>query len=252
MNPLDYWQTPDVVEVQSYDHRTQLELLEQRFRFLAADGVTVLRGNSQEITYRQVLIRICHYLKMPYSQQMTTVEIESEIFLNLLGRAWKKLPASERKTLTARVQKSLADSNFSEPLPVQLQHNPIQFILKGSSVIAISSVLKSIVLQQIARQFALHYATYQVAKTTLVKGGTAVAAQIQNRVTMQMASRGMALAAARQGAVKTVFAVLGPMLWVAFFADIGWRAIATNYGRIIPTVFAIAQIRLLRMDYCYS
>jgi uncharacterized protein YaaW (UPF0174 family) len=45
-----------------------------------------------------------------------------------------------------------------------------------------------------------------------------------------------------------VFAAVGPLLWAWLFADIGWRAIATNYGRIIPAVFALAQIRLTRED----
>jgi uncharacterized protein YaaW (UPF0174 family) len=45
-----------------------------------------------------------------------------------------------------------------------------------------------------------------------------------------------------------VFAVLGPVMWGWFFADLGWRAIATNYGRIIPTIFALAQIRLTRAE----
>jgi uncharacterized protein YaaW (UPF0174 family) len=37
-------------------------------------------------------------------------------------------------------------------------------------------------------------------------------------------------------------------MWAWFFADLGWRAIATNYGRIIPTIFALAQIRLTRAE----
>jgi uncharacterized protein YaaW (UPF0174 family) len=32
---------------------------------------------------------------------------------------------------------------------------------------------------------------------------------------------------------------------------LGWRTIATNYGRIIPVIFILAQIRLLR-DSPYS
>jgi len=39
---------------------------------------------------------------------------------------------------------------------------------------------------------------------------------------------------------------LGPALWAWFFADLGWRAIATNYARVIPVVFTLAQIRLIR------
>jgi uncharacterized protein YaaW (UPF0174 family) len=247
-NPLDYVQTPDPIELQSRDREAWLDAIEDRFRFLAADGLTVLRGRSHEFTYRQALIQVCHYLKIPYSKKLTTTDIEAEIFLNLMGRAWKKLPASEKKSLTVRVQRSLAQSNFSEPLPVHLQHNPMSLLVKGGSALAVSSIIKPILLQQMARQLALHFAKYQVAKEAVVRGGVAAAAQVESYLVLQTAGRGMALNAARYGATRSVFALLGPVLWGYFFADLGWRAIATNYGRIIPTIFALAQIRLTRTE----
>jgi len=245
-NPLDYVQTPDPIEVQSQDREAWLDAIEERFRFLAADGITVLKGRSHEVTYRQALIQVCHYLKIPYSKKLATTDLEAEIFLNLMGKAWKRLPASEKKSLKSRVVRSLQQSNLSEPLPVQLQHDPMNLLLKGGSALAVSSVLKPILLQQIARQFAIHFATYQVAKETIVKGGVAAATQFQNYLALSSARQGMALNAARYGATRTVFTLLGPILWGYFFADLGWRAIATNYGRIIPTIFALAQIRLTR------
>ena len=247
-NPLDYVQTPDPIDIQSQDHAAWLDAIEQRFRFLAADGVTVLRGRTREVTYRQSLIQVCRYLKIPYSKQLTTTDLEAEIFLNLMGRAWKRLPASEQKSLTVRVQRSLAQTKLSEPLPVQIQHNPMSLLIKGGSVLAVNSILKPILLQQMARQFALECASYQVAKETLVRGGAAAAAEFQSYLAIQTAGRGMAVNAARYGATRSVVALLGPLLWGYFFADLGWRAIATNYGRIIPTIFALAQIRLTRAE----
>ncbi len=247
-NPLDYVQTPEPLEIQSQDREDQLDAIEQRFRFLAADGMTVLKGRTKEFTYRQALIQVCHYLKIPYSKKLTTTDLEAEIFLNLMGKAWKRLPASERKSLTVRVQRSLAESNLSEPLPVQIQHDPMGLLIKGGSALAVSSILKPILLQQMAHQLALQCASYQVAKETLVRGGVAAATEFQNYLMLQTANRGMALNAARYGATRSVFALLGPVLWGYFFADLGWRAIATNYGRIIPTIFALAQIRLTRAE----
>jgi uncharacterized protein YaaW (UPF0174 family) len=63
-----------------------------------------------------------------------------------------------------------------------------------------------------------------------------------------MAKRGMMLSATQQVAVRGVFTILGPAMWGWFFADLGWRSISTNYGRIIPTIVALAQIRLTRSD----
>ena len=247
-NPLDYVQTPDPIEIQSQDYEDQLDAIEQRFRFLAADGMTVLRGRTREFTYRQALIQVCQYLKIPYSKKLATTDIEEEIFLNLMGRAWKRLPASEKKSLTVRVQRSLRESNLSEPLPIHIQHDPMAILLKGGSALAVSSLLKPILLQQMAHQFALHFARYQLAKETVVRGGIAAAAEFQNYLVLQTAKQSMATNAARYGATRSVFAFLGPVLWGYFFADLGWRAIATNYGRIIPTIFALAQIRLIRAE----
>jgi uncharacterized protein YaaW (UPF0174 family) len=242
-NPLDYLRAPDAIAVQSQDWESWLDSVEDRFRYLAADGVTVLKGQTEKVSYRQILVRVCHFLKVPYSQKMPTTEIEAEIYLHLVNKAWKRLPPSEQKSLSIQIQKALADSHTPQPLPVHLQHNPLDIVLKGSSVIAINSILKPILLKHIAGQFALHFVRYQGAKTALVQGGA-----IANQLALQTAKQGMTTAAARYGAVRTVLSLVGPALWGWFIADLGWKAIATDYGRIIPTIFALAQIRLTRDD----
>jgi len=247
-NPLDYFGTPEPAAIQSKEHDSWLDALEHRFRFLAADGFTVLRKRSQQLSYRQILIRVSNYLKLSYSNQLSTTDLEAEIFLHLMSRAWKELPEQEKASITAKVQNSLATAKAPAPLPPQIQHNPMNFLLKSGGVVAVSSVLRPWLLQQIARQFALHFARYQVAKNALIRGGTAAAAQIQGQLALRSAQHGMALSAARYGAVRTVFSFLGPILWGCLVADLGWKTIATNYGRIIPIVFTLAQIRLLREE----
>ncbi|MDZ7960347.1 MAG: YaaW family protein [Aulosira sp. DedQUE10] len=247
-NPLDYVHTPEPIEVQSQDRKAWLDTLENRFRFLAADGMTVLRGRTNQVTYREALIQVCKYLKIPYSSQLATVDLEAEVFLHLLGQVWKKLPEQEKQKLTVRVQRQLMKSELKQPLPLLLQQDPLGLIFKGGSALAVTSVIQPIVLKQIARQFAAHFATYQVAKQAAIQGSTAATAQFQNYIALQMARRGMTVNAARYGTVRSIFAFMGPVMWAWFFADLGWRAIATNYGRIIPTIFALAQIRLTRSE----
>ena len=190
-NPLDYLRAPDAIAVQSQDWDSWLDSVEDRFRYLAADGVTVLKGQTEKVSYRQILVRVCHFLKVPYSQKMPTTEIEAEIYLHLVNKAWKRLPPSEQKSLSIQIQKALADSHTPQPLPVHLQHNPLDIVLKGGSVIAINSILKPILLKHIAGQFALHFARYQGAKTALVQGGA-----IANQIALQTAKQGMTRAAA--------------------------------------------------------
>lgn len=245
-NPLDYVQTPEPIEIQSQNRQAWLDSLEERFRFLAADGVTVLRGRTNQVTYRQALVQVCKYLKIPYSNHLTTVDLEAEVFLHLLGQVWKKLPEKEKQKLTVKVQRHLVKTELKEPLPLMLQQDPLGLLFKGGSALAVTSVIQPFVLKQIAQQFAIHFATYQVAKQAAITGSTT---QFQTYVSMQMARRGMTMSAARYGAVRTMFAFVGPVMWTWFLADLGWRAIATNYGRIIPTIFALAQIRLTRTEY---
>ena len=238
-NPLDYVHTPEPIDIQSRDRQAWLDALERRFRYLAADGVTVLRGRTEQVTYRQTLIQVCRYLKISYSNNLTTTDLEAEVFLNLLGRAWKQLPAIDQQTLTLRVQRALGKS-FCQRLPSLVQRDPLAMLVKGGSALTVSSVLQPMLLQQIARQFALQFASYQVAKEALIKGGTAAAMQLQGKLVLQ--------SAARYGAARGIFACMGPVLWTWFFADLGWRSISTNYGRIIPIIFALAQIRLTRAE----
>ncbi|MDJ0796226.1 MAG: YaaW family protein [Calothrix sp. MO_167.B12] len=247
-NPLDYVNTPEPIEVQSQNRQAWLDAIEERFRFLAADGITVLRGQTDRVSYRQAIIQVCKHLKIPYSQDLATVDLEAEVFLFLLGKVWKKLPQKEKRQLTVGLQNQIATSDLKEPLPLSLQRDPLGVIFKGGSALAVTSVLQPFVLRQIARQFATHFASYQVARQVAIQGGRVATTQFQNYAALQMAKRGMITSAARYGAVRSMFAFVGPMMWGWFFADLGWRAIATNYGRIIPTIFALAQIRLIRSE----
>ncbi|XLQ12292.1 MAG: hypothetical protein KPI85_04245 [cyanobacterium endosymbiont of Epithemia adnata isolate EadnSB Bon19] len=243
-NPLDYLQTPDPIEVESQNWGSWIDAVEKRFRYLGADGITVLRKKSNQVSYRQILIRVCQYLKISYSNQMPTTDIEADIFLYLVSQAWKKLPLCEQKTLMQGIELSLANSNRGETHPANFQNNHLSLLLKGSSVITINSFVKPWLLKHIAQQFVLHFARYQVAKQAVVGGGTVAA----NQIVLNTARLRMVTTAASYGTFRGVFAFVGPMLWGWLLADLGWRAIATNYGRIIPVIFALAQIRLTRTE----
>lgn len=250
-NPLDYVYTPLPVEIQSQGRGAWLDALEERFRFLAADGVTVLQRKTHQVSYRQVLLQICRHLRLSYSHQISTTELEAEIFLHLLNRAWEKLPAARRRACNGELQQTLTQAQLTKQLPASAQNDPVGLVLKGGSALAVNSLIRPLVLRQLTRQLALHAATYQAAKQAVARGGTAIAAQIQQQLTLQTASRGVMLNTMRYSAVRGLFAFVGPALWTWFFADLGWRVIATNYGRVIPVVFTLAQIRLTRTD-CFE
>ena len=258
-NPLDYVRTPEPLEVQSQNRQAWITAIENRFRFLAADGLTVLRGSTDKVTYRQAIIQVCKHLKIPYSQELATTDLEAEVFLHLLGKVWKKLPNTEKQKIAVQIENNLQKmmethqltSNLLEPIPLSKDH--LGLIFKGGSALALTSVVRPLILQQIAQQFAIHFANYQIAKQATQQAaitGTQIATkQLQNYITLEMSRRGMTITAARYGALRSIFAIIGPMMWGWFLADLGWRTISTNYGRIIPTIFTVAQIRLTRTEY---
>ncbi len=246
LNPMDYAMGLNPIDVQCQERPDWIADVERRFRFLAADGFTVLRRESHLVSYRIILIQVCRYLQIPHTKALSTIDLESEIFLHVLERLWEKLPSEQRVVITQDVQKSLQRLAPIHHVPDPVRRDPIRLMLKGSGAVVVSSVLRPLLLQQIARQFALHAVAYQSAQRALARGGTAIATHLQSQVTARMAQRGMALSAARYGATRSVLAVIGPAMWAWFFADLGWRAIATNYSRVIPAVFTLAQIRLLR------
>ena len=244
-NPLDYFATPAIKELQSWDRDEQIEAIANRFKFLAADGLTVLRRQTDNVSYREVLERVCQHLHIKYSKSQTVENLESELFLNLISNSWKKLSPQERSSIDESMQTAISESDLKKSLPLDAQRNPMSLLVKGGSAIAVSTVIRSAVLTTIARQMAWHFASYQVGYEVLKAGSTAIATRLNAYVSTYLAKRGMAVAATQYTAARTVFSVITPALWGLFFADLGWRAIATNYGRIIPAIFIVAQIRLL-------
>lgn len=195
-NPLDYLITPPLAEVQSQSRKELIPTIAYRFRFLAADGLTVLRGRSTQVSYRRILERVCQYLKVQYKSSQTTSEIESELFLCLLDRSWRNLSPREQEALAKPVDGDLPD------------HNQLSLLLKGGTALALTKVRA-----QIATILAKRTAINAIGQYT---------------------------------ALRAALGVITPTLWGIFFADLGWRTIATNYSRIIPVIFILAQIRLLR------
>ena len=247
-NPLDYLYTPQPVDVSKQNRSQQIGLLEQRFRYLAADGLTVLQNRTHQVSYRETLLRVCRYLKVTRYSGLSTAELEAEVFLVLLERTWQQMSESEQRSVERRLQGAIACTKEFEQLPNALKQRPMALLAKGGSALALSMAIKPWLLKHIAKQILVQAARYQVAKQALAKGGLSVAAQVQSRVAAKTASKGAIAAMGRYGAMRGLLAFVGPALWTWFLADLGWRAVATNYARVIPVVFAIAQIRLTRSE----
>ena len=246
-NPLDYWYTPSPHQIVSGERHRCIQQLDARIRYLAADGFTVLRHCSHQLSYRQILIRLAQQLRLNSLASLPTLELEAELFLQLLERTWYKLSPQQQQELQQRLTTEIAQTEAFKQLSPQLQRHPMALLLKGSGAVAISSMLRPWLLGHIAKQMAWHMARYQAARTAL-QATAHLGAQLQSRAVMGLASRNVALTAARYGAVRGALACLGPAMWTWFVVDLGWRTIAANYTRIVPVVFTLAQLRLTRGD----
>ncbi|MEM6254023.1 MAG: hypothetical protein AAF821_13975 [Cyanobacteria bacterium P01_D01_bin.156] len=250
-NPLDYCCTPSPQVILSCDRTQRIQHIESRVRFLAADGITVLKQDTQQLSYRCILLQLARQLKLNLPKELTTLDLEAEIFLQFLEKSWQRLSPDEQRQMEQRFTNELAQVEQFQALSPQLQRHPMALVLKGSSAIAINSVVRPWLLRQIAKQFAIQLTQYQAAQQSL-RGTLSLGAKLQGRAALTLASRGMALNAARYGAMRSVFACLGPALWGWFMVDLGWRTIAANYTRVIPVVLTLAQIRLTRDANCGS
>lgn len=247
-NPLDYIRSTSVEAVQGLPWAEQIDAIEMRFRFLAADGLTVIRGETTDLSYRTVLLQTGRYLKLEAFTSLSNDDLEAEIFLSLLQRTWQQLPDPDRAALTRDIQQALRHQGGDRPLGHLLEVNGVRLFLEGSTALAVTAALRPWILQLIAQQFTQYWAKRQLARLAVQQGGSVVA-KLQGYAAARLASRGMAVSAARYGAARSLLGFLGPALWAWFAADLGWRAIATNYARVVPAIFILAQIRLTRLDY---
>jgi uncharacterized protein YaaW (UPF0174 family) len=235
-NPLDYLQGVDPDRVMSPNRSQWLDSLEERFRFLAADGLTVLRRETAQISYRQILVQVCRHLRLRFSPSLSTPDLEAEIFLHLMRRSWRVIPRSEQDVMLERIRHALA-KEANQPLPLNCNSDHLRLFVEGGGAIALSSMVRAVVMQQLARQFALYWS--RAIAGTAVKRASA-------QVLTQTVRQGMTSGLARYGLARSAFAALGFALWAGLIVDLGWRSISTNYGRIIPMIFTLAQIRLTR------
>ena len=244
LNPLDYVMGVDSKHLPFNDRPAWVEQVDQRFRFLAADGVTVLKRTSQTLPYRQILLAVCQYFKLTFRPTLATIALEEEVFLHMLNMAYQKLPPKEQSMLEHYFHTSVT-RKLGQKFYLTDTQQSLRLVLKGSSAVVLSSVLRPLILRHLASKIAIQMAQYQMTQQALI-GGNAVLGAINKQIALKLSQRGIALNIARYGAIRGFFSILGPAMWTWFLADLGWRAIATNYGRILPVIFSIAQIRLLR------
>lgn len=225
-----------------------IEALESRFFFLAADARSTLRGWRP--SYRNVLLQIRKKLNIPCSTQLSTHDLELEIFLHLLHC---------NSTEESGDYPGLLDATTASDSQGSLQHGLSQWkvqskvgaedirsiILKGGGVFTLGKIYQLLV-RKLSGKVLVEAANYQVKKDLMKKGGQLAMINLESRAALLAAKQGFLGAASRYLGFRSMITLLGPVLWGTFLADLVIQMLGTDYARILRTIYALAQIRAIR------
>jgi hypothetical protein len=253
-------QTPSVPSVQYSGREALVRKIEHRFRFLAADAGSTLRGTWP--SYRQTLLAIHSHLNVPCPSDLATHDLEAEIFLFLLNEHADAVDAAAPASVTAAEHATQGDgmgtsssstSSTSGRSPNILQKALAPLKLGAKEVFPALTRLGATVMvtnmqTNVARQLGSVLIRRTVQYEAAAQVAAATAGSFANRAAVRMAQRGLTQAAVRYGAARSLLSVMGPLLWAVTAIDLAKMSIGCDYARIIKAIFALAQIRLLRTD----
>ncbi|KAF3438319.1 hypothetical protein FNV43_RR21081 [Rhamnella rubrinervis] len=221
--------------------------LESRFLFLAADARSTLRGWRP--SYRNVLLAVRKELNIPCSSKLSTEDLEAEIFLHLLQDNSGEESGNSLGLLEFSKQSNQAS------LELGLNQRKVQafstlkdfwsVILKGGSMITLANIYQ-LVSKRLTWKVFLEAANYQMKRELIRKGGQLAAINLESRAGLLAAKQGFAGAASRYLGVRSMMALLGPVLWGTLLADVVIQMLGTDYARILRAIYAFAQIRIIR------
>lgn len=222
--------------------------LESRFFFLAADARSTLRGWRP--SYRNVLLHLREKLNISCCSQLSTHDLELEIFLHLLHRN----PTEKSGNYTGLLDVCTA-SDSQGTVQVGLYQWKMQtkvgaqdfrsILLKGGGILTAAKIYQ-LLARKLSGKMLVEAANYQVKKELVKKGGQLAMINLESRAALLAAKQGFLGAASRYLGLRSMITLLGPVLWGTFLADLVIQMLGTDYARILRTIFALAQIRVIR------
>ncbi|KAK2439673.1 hypothetical protein P8452_35107 [Trifolium repens] len=223
--------------------------LESRFFFLAADARSTLRGWRP--SYRNVLLNLRKKLNIPCSTQLSTHDLELEIFLHLLhydsteesgGDYTGLLDVSTASDAQGTLQLGLNQWKMQSKVGAQDFQS---ILLKGGGIFTLAKIYQ-LFARKLSGKMLVEAANYQVKKELVKKGGHLAMINLESRVALLAAKQGFLGAASRYLGFRSMLTLLGPVLWGTFLADLVIQMLGTDYARILRTIYALAQIRVIR------
>lgn len=231
-----------------------MRVIDQRFRFLAADAGAMMRGRRP--SYRESLLSVRDRLSVDCPSTLATPELEAEIYMHMLDRyASSDEPhSSRRKAVNAFAVSEEGDgmapppeSSFvGEGWVAELERVVAPIKLGGKEMLPSLANLMSAVGVSSMRSAAMRQvgATLMGA-TARYEAAMAAAATGARMATLKASQRGVTAAAARFGVVRGATSLLGPLMWAAFATELALMSIGTDYGRVVRCIYVLSQVRLV-------
>ncbi|CAL9031768.1 unnamed protein product [Prunus brigantina] len=231
-----------------------LSTLESRFLFLAADARSTLRGWRP--SYRNVLLAVRKELNIPCSSKLSTADLEAEIFLHLLrdysrhveesGSFQGLLEFSEPSDAQHSLQLGLSQWKVQALTALKVSATELRsMFLKGGGIFTLAKIYQ-LLARKLSGKVFLEAANYQLKRDFVRKGGQLAAINLESRAAFLAAKQGFAGATSRYLGLRSMMALLGPVLWGTFLADVVIQMLGTDYARILRAIYAFAQIRITR------
>lgn len=230
--------------------------VESEFRFLAADSATLLRGKRP--AYRDTLLRIIDRLDIQCSSNLTSPDLEIEIYWHILNNCAEYMQSQEEEDAAqgapiagdmSSIPRSTrtAGGNWTERLTAPLKFGVkeiMETLAKVGGVVTVSAGQRA--AAQLGTQVLCQQLRYQSAVQAATLSSRSALAVWQKQAMLQGAHQQLAVYTAKYSAARGVLSFLGPAMWAWLITDLALKAVGTDYARVINAVFMLAQVRLYR------
>lgn len=231
-----------------------MRVIDQRFRFLAADAGAMIRGRRP--SYRESLLSVRDRLSVDCPSTLRTSELEAEIYMHMLDRYDTSNDShnSVKKTVNAFAVSEEGDgmapppqSNFiGKGWAAEVERVVAPIKLGGKELLPSLANLMSAVGVSSMRSAAMRrVGATLLGATAKYEAAVGAAATTARIASIKASQKGVATAAAQFGAVRGATSLLGPIMWAAFAAELALMSIGTDYGRVVRCIFVLSQVRLV-------
>ncbi|XP_019238200.1 PREDICTED: uncharacterized protein LOC109218305 isoform X2 [Nicotiana attenuata] len=187
-----------------------LSMLESRFLYLAADARSTLRGRRP--SYREVLLGVREKLSIRCSAKLSTEDLEAEIFLHLLQEYSSSKESSDDSDGHGNLEFGLSKWKVQAVAAIKAgAEGARSVILKGGGVLTLGRIYNGLA-RRFSGKMLLEAANYQISKEVLKKGGEVAALNLESRLAMLAAKKGLAGAASRYFGLRSMMTFLGPII----------------------------------------